>query len=119
MSWIAIEIEEVYIPPGKITVGTSNVLTQKANGEFPLFNATGVDFFTTYRLWSFNETINENIDQYVSGLWVQRTDKKESGIYAGKKCQEMYDPEMQSPQFTSQIIGQWCPDMKGNPIQFQ
>ena len=57
MMWIAIEIKEVYIPPGKFAVSSSKVLTQNINGKFPLYNTTGTEFFTTYRLWSLNEEI--------------------------------------------------------------
>lgn len=52
-------------------------------------------------------------------MWVQRTNKRETGIYKAIKCEDLYDPEMQSPQFMSQIVGAYCPDMQGNPIQFQ
>ena len=99
--WIAIEINEVYIPPGKFTVGSQKVLTQGPNGTFPLYNTTKNQFFTTYRLWSMNETINADIDTYVSGLWVQRKNKKEKGIYSGIKCTDKYDEYNHSPQFMS------------------
>ena len=77
---------------------------------------TNNQFSTTYRLWSFNETINKDVDKYVSGLWVQRINKRESGIYKGIDCELLYDREMQSPQFINQIKGQTCPMIEGNPI---
>ena len=119
MGWLAIECQEVYIPPGKWNVGQKKVLTQDINGNFPVYNMTGNEFFTTYRLWSFNETIDKEIDKYVSGLWVQRRNKRESGIHKGVPCESQYDPEMQSPQFMSQIKGQICPETNGVGIQLQ
>ena len=42
MGWFAIEIQEVYIPPGKFAVSDAKVLTQDVTGQFPLYNITGV-----------------------------------------------------------------------------
>lgn len=56
---------------------------------------------------------------------MQRTNKRESGIYSGVPCESLFDREMQSPQFWSQIVNQTCPDFntsssiklqKGNPL---
>ena len=106
-------------------MGTKKVLTQDPTGKTPLYNITGTELFTTYNLWSFNDTIDKESDQYVSRLWVQRTNKRESGIYKGVPCEGLFDREMQSPQFWSQIVNQTCPDFntsssimlqKGNPL---
>jgi len=73
----------------------------------------------TYRLWTQNDTIRPDLDKYLSGLWVQRKDKNEGQIYKGGKCEDMYDPFNQSPQFMSQIKGQTCAIMEGNNVQLQ
>lgn len=50
IGWFAIEISEVYMAPGKFTTGTSTSLAQDANGTYPMYNMTGDQFFTSYKL---------------------------------------------------------------------
>lgn len=119
VAWFAIEIWEVYMNPGKFGTGSSRSLTQMADGSYPLWTLNGEDFFVTYRLWTFNDTLRPDLDKYVSGLWVQRSTKNASAIYKGRKCEETYGEFDYSPQFMSQIKGQWCADTQGNSTYLQ
>lgn len=38
MTWLGLETIDVYMPPGKHSVGTSEVVTQKADGSWPTFD---------------------------------------------------------------------------------
>ena len=38
MAWLAMEMIDVYMPPGKHSVGSSNVITQHLNSSWPIFN---------------------------------------------------------------------------------
>ena len=47
-TWFALEVFEVYMPPGKHAVGTSWVVTQHLNGSWPLEQIHLSDFFIGY-----------------------------------------------------------------------
>lgn len=117
IGWFAIEITEVYMAPGKFATGTSNTLTQGADGAYPMFSMDGDEFFTTYKLHTSNDTLKDDLDKYLTGLWVQRSGDKAGGIYKPVKCD--YDNYTYSTQFMSQVEGQWCADTKGAPVQLK
>ena len=41
IGWFAIEIQEVYMAPGKFATASSTSLVQDANGTYPMYNITG------------------------------------------------------------------------------
>ena len=74
MSWLAMETIDVYMPPGKHSVGTSDVVTQKLNSSWPLNKLTQDNFFVAYKMRAASDSAAApgTEDQYFSVLWVQR-----------------------------------------------
>ena len=102
MTWLALETIDVYMPPGKHSVGTQEVLTQKLNGSWPLTELEMSNFFVSYelRLGPTNVTVAPGTeDQYFSGLWLQYKDGKFLRSYKPKKCQDMFEKDDISQMF--------------------
>ncbi len=94
MSWLAMETIDVYMPPGKHSVGTSDVVTQKLNSSWPLNKLDQEKFFVAYKMRSSGvEGAAEpgTEDQYFTGIWLQRTNGKPSAYWKPIKCQDLYD----------------------------
>jgi len=50
MAWLAMETIDVYMPPGKHSIGTSPVITQALNSSWPLIEVSQEQFFVAYKL---------------------------------------------------------------------
>ena len=50
MTWFAMEVIDVYMPPGKFTVSESFQVTQTLNGSWPLENVNWEKFFVAYKM---------------------------------------------------------------------
>lgn len=115
MSWLALETIDVYMPPGKHSVSSADVITQALNSSWPLQDMTENNFFVSYKMRALgsNNTMAGSEDQYFSGLWVQR----ESGVpiryYKPVQCNELWDKDEVSQMFWQNVDGYWCPDMRG------
>ena len=74
MTWLALETIDVYMPPGKHSVGSSEEVTQKLNGSWPIYDLAADDFFVAYKMkvGGFDSPIAGQADQYFSGIWLQR-----------------------------------------------
>jgi len=89
MSWLAMELIDVYMPPGKHSVGNSNVLTQNLNGSWPTFDLPEDQFFVSYKLRAgpnAAEGVAGNEDLYFSGVWLQRKNGKYGDHFSGVPC---------------------------------
>ena len=113
MSWLAMEVIDVYMPPGKHNVGTSVGVTQKLNSAWPQDQLTQKDFFVAYKLMPGEGTpIPEGeADRYFSALWLQRVNGTVVRAWTGAPCQDLYDEFDVSMMFYEQIKGHWCPNM--------
>ena len=102
MTWLALETIDVYMPPGKHSVGTQEVLTQKLNGSWPLTELELSNFFVSYelRLGPTNVTVAPGTeDQYFSGLWLQYKDGDFLRSYKPIKCHELFEKDDVSQMF--------------------
>jgi len=88
MSWLAMETIDVYMPPGKHSVGTSDVVTQKLNSAWPLNKLDKEHFFVAYKMraGAGSAAAPGTEDQYFSGLWLQRTSGVPSAYWKPIQC---------------------------------
>ena len=94
MSWLAMELIDVYMPPGKHSIGNSNVITQNLNSSWPIFNLPEDQFFVSYKLRAgpgAPEGVAGNEDQYFSGIWLQRKNGKYADHMQGVPCTENWN----------------------------
>ena len=68
IAWITIEFVDVYIRD-KFEIYTDIKLTQQVNGEYPTYFIQQEDLFTTFSLVNYDGDL-ENLDQYVTGMWL-------------------------------------------------
>ena len=75
MCWLAMEVIDVYMPPGKHSVSTSETVTQKLNGTWPVQEMSMDEFFVSYKLHTghYETAAKGQEDLYFSGIWVQRS----------------------------------------------
>ena len=114
MAWLSMELIDVYMPPGKHTVGNSNVITQHLNSSWPIYNLDNDQFFVAYKLKAGQgapEGVAGNEDQYFSGIWLQRKNGKYADHFKGIPCQENWDPMNVTLMFSQNIQGYTCPNM--------
>ena len=50
MTFFAMEVYDVYLPPGKHNVSSVNTVTQLHNSSWPIENLTMQNFFVAYRV---------------------------------------------------------------------
>ena len=93
MSWLAMEVIDVYMPPGKHSIGTADVVTQALNSSWPLQDMTESQFFVSYKMRALgsNNTMAGSEDQYFSGLWVQRENGIPIRYYKPVQCNKLWD----------------------------
>ena len=96
MTWLAMEVIDVYMPPGKHTVKSSLGVTQKLNSSWPLESLSQSDFFVAYSLKAVENSKLANdtestLDQYFQGLWLQREDGIVTRVWPGVPCHKLYD----------------------------
>jgi hypothetical protein len=70
MGWLAMEVIDVYMPPGKHSVGTSESLTQKLSSAWPVYNMTESQYFVAYKVRSLDEKLVGQEEKYFSGIWL-------------------------------------------------
>ena len=88
MTWLAMEVIDVYMPPGKHNVSTSLGVTQKLNSSWPLESINQDGFFVAYKLQPLEGSSVKagEEDQYFSGLWLQRENNEVVRAWPGVKC---------------------------------
>lgn len=101
MSWLALETIDVYMPPGKHSVSTSEVQTQALNSSWPIQDMTPNNFFVSYKVRSLENAGIEpgTEDQYFAGLWVQRQGGVPIRYYKPVPCNELWDQDNVSQMF--------------------
>jgi len=80
-AWLSMEIIDVYMPPGKHSVSTSESVTQKLSSAWPVYNMTESQFFVAYKMRALDESIKGTEDQYFSGIWLQRKNGQPDGYW--------------------------------------
>ena len=72
----------------------------------------------TYSLFSSDEYIQDNIDDYVTALWIQSSHETPlHKHYEGIPCEEVYPNK--PPQFQEEIAGQMCPNITDDHVDLQ
>lgn len=95
MAWLAMELIDVYMPPGKHSVSNSDVITQKLNSSWPIYDLEQDQFFVAYKLRAgpgAPEGVAGNEDKYLSGIWLQRKNGKYADHFTGIACDQIWDP---------------------------
>lgn len=114
LGWLAMEVIDVYMPPGKHNVSTSETVTQKLNGTWPIQEMSMDEFFVAYKLHSghFETEAKGKEDQYFSGIWIQRTGGEVNKYYSSVNCTDLWVQEDVPQMFWENIKDFKCPDMK-------
>ena len=99
MTWLAMEVIDVYMPPGKHNIGTSESVTQKLSSAWPVYNLTESQFFVAYKMRALEPEYQGDEDRYFSGVWLQRKNGQPVGHKVAKKCQEIIDADQVSNMF--------------------
>ena len=113
MAWLAMELIDVYMPPGKHSVGNSPVITQALNSSWPIYNLEQDQFFVAYKLRAgpgAPEGVEGNEDKYFSGVWLQRKNGKYADHFKGIPCDLIWDPMDVTLMFTENIKNYTCPN---------
>lgn len=121
MTWLALEVIDVYMPPGKHNVDESYTINQKLNSSWPLNSIDESQFYVAYQVHSgqYNTTATGSEDQYFSGIWVQRENGIPTNYFVAKPCPSLYEQQDVSQMFWQQIQGYMCPYMRGSKVKIQ
>ena len=114
MAWLAMELIDVYMPPGKHSVSNSNVITQALNSSWPIYDLSNDQFFVAYKLKAgpnAPEGVAGNEDKYFRGVWLQRKNGKYADHFTGVPCQSIWNPENVTNMFSQNIKNYTCPNM--------
>ena len=74
LSWIIVDFFDVYVGESFDTT-ISQSYTPFENGAYPLYHITQNELFIMYKLRDLSGALGDDLDQYVTGLWVQYTIK--------------------------------------------
>ena len=61
ISWFALEIIDVYMPPGKFFTSSLQQMAQNTDGTWPIYNMTRSNFLTTFEFDSDNEAVLKEV----------------------------------------------------------
>ena len=123
MTWLALETIDVYMPPGKHSVSSSEVITQKADGSWPLESLKEEQFFVAFKL-RIDEAQATKVDpaqleKYYSAIYLQRKNGVPISYFKAVPCKSLYSEYDVLPMFYQQLDGYMCPDAMDSTVLIQ
>ena len=118
--WLAVNVWDTFAPPGKFSTKRKTERITTSNGTYPEMAVPLERLFSTYKIFSLDETITaaNNTEDYMIGIWFQQNDDQSLKAYLPIPCEQVEELALlrEEEYFENQIVGQLCPDMKGEPM---
>ena len=114
--WLVINIIDTFKSPGKFTTTSKVDLIKEENGYFTPLQIPQEKMFTAYRIRQVGSSIpDDEIQNYVVGLWFQQVGSKIVNHYEAIPCSESPDlaTSMKQSYFLNQTEPYLCANMNG------